>query len=133
MKINHLFFLFFAGCNSCKEKFYAIKIDNKSNNKIYYYSCNKNYDICYPDTLLPVEKLKCVPIEINGRGYLYIRHSWKEVIANLPHDTLSIYFFDDGVYKDSSWAVIRENYLILDRYDLSIHDLEAKNFILQYP
>jgi hypothetical protein len=44
-------------------------------------------------------------------------------ILDLPHDTLSIYFFSQDTLNKYSWEEIQRDYKILRRYDLSIEDI----------
>lgn len=46
---------------------------------------------------------------------------------------IHIYIFDKDTLKTVSWDQIRDDYNVLRRYDLTLEDLEAMNWIIEYP
>ena len=51
----------------------------------------------------------------------------------MPGDTLSIYLFHVDTLAKYSIDEIREDYKVLQRYDLSLEDLEHLDYKLSYP
>ena len=115
------------------EKFYTIFIDNNSSKTVYFYTYDEFSEIQYPDTILPSTNPGPTILGSGARFYIRDRKPWPELINELSSDTLSIFFFADNIYEDSSWSAISNQYLILKRYDLSIDDLERINFKVPYP
>lgn len=46
---------------------------------------------------------------------------------------LHIHFFSRDTVEQVPWERIRDEYLVLRRYDLTLEDLEAMNWIIEYP
>lgn len=131
-----LVIFFYAG--SCDkpplvERFYSIEISNNSIDTICPYLALGEGLTQYPDTTLPSERPALVKIAPNKRFYYDSRKTWNQRIDELAADTLSIFIIDGGFYRDSSWSVIRDHYLILKRFDLSVSDLKSIKWKVSYP
>jgi hypothetical protein len=112
---------------------------NNSNQNLYI-DCHANY----PDTVLyqyfdnktGQQSNKVMPQEINSTG-LVDRYCYEEVITKdnylFPVDTIKIFVFDAQVLETTPWATVTQNYMILQRYDLSLADLQRLNWTLTYP
>ncbi len=122
-----------CGKSPLSETFYSIEIFNNSSDTICPYLAIGGGNTQYPDTLLPIEKPALVKIAPNERFYYDSREPWSERINKLVADTLSIFIIDSRIYKDSSWIKIRNENLILKRYDLSVAELEYLNWRVIYP
>src|SRR5690606_22324054 len=87
----------------------------------------------YPDTILPVTRpcLRRLPKETNF--YVDSWVPWDKVFGKLPADTLSIYYISHTVYENEKWDSIRIQRKILQRYDLSLYDLQKLGFSVYYP
>ena len=46
---------------------------------------------------------------------------------------MSVFIFDSEILENIEWKEIRDNYMILKRYDLSLEDLQKLDFTLYYP
>ena len=94
-------------------------------------------NISYPDTTLrKTRDFVGVPQENSEKKYAFegTGTSWELVYKNLmPNDTLSVFIFDAEVLENTDWEEIRDNYMILKRYDLSLEDLQKLDFTLYYP
>jgi len=55
------------------------------------------------------------------------------IFALLPTDTMSIFFFDPDTLAKYDWSIIREEYKILVRYDLSHDNLRELKWCVCYP
>ena len=115
------------------EHFYAITVYNNSPDTICPYLALGNGLTQYPDTALPVPRPALVKIAPQKSFNYYSRKPFEEVINNLVADTLSVFILDNNIYRDSSWTVIRNNYLILRRNDFSANDLKSMNWKIAYP
>lgn len=129
------FFLISGSCekNPFVETFYTITVINQSTQMIYFLPYDKFSEIQYPDTTLPASKPHAVLLGPGANFFMDKREPWSEEINELSADTLTLVFFDKFVYEDSSWADIKNHYLVIKRYDLSLQDLERLDFDVPYP
>lgn len=58
---------------------------------------------------------------------------WRKVCGDLKLDTVSFFFIDSDTVSQHSWQEIAEKNLILQRYDLSISDVEWLDNQITYP
>jgi len=142
----YLFIVIFHSC-ACDSKYRCITLKNSSNRTIYAVNsiCSTEFpsdyfmqSLCYPDTSVPVQSIyddwyKILPNGNNEHSLCDGRHGdWKyEFEHNI--DTLMIYIFDEEVLKNNAWEDVINNYLVLQRYDLSLQDLEKLNWKICYP
>lgn len=111
---------------------YPIDLKNDSNHKLRCNSnTNLNYEYIYPDTSLYREPQGVIvypgqTVDVGG-GSL----SWESIYENI--DTISFVIYDVDTLVKYSWEKVKSNYLILQRYDLSIYDLQKLNYRLHYP
>ena len=49
------------------------------------------------------------------------------------YDTLLIFVFNADTLDTFGWDYVREHYMVLQRYDLSLGDLQSVNFRLSFP
>lgn len=92
------------------------------------------YDIFYPDTTLPEKNP--IPHKFNkeyhfsfGEGNVHEN----TLFALFPTDTMSVFFFDPDTLEKYEWEIIRKDYKILVRYDLSHPDLKLLKWCIFYP
>ena len=117
------------------ETFYSITVTNNSTDSICVLLADIHGPHQYPDTVLPADSPSFFVIVSGRSGYYYSdsREPWSKELEYLPADTLSMFIFDAGIYRDSSWSYIRDNHGILKRFDLSIENLEHLDFKVSYP
>ena len=48
-------------------------------------------------------------------------------------DTLMVFVFDAQVLENTDWETVKQQYLILKRYDLSLEDLRNMDWTIEYP
>lgn len=100
-------------------------------------SMSNNYplDPQYPDTMLPIERTTSGSILPFQKEVLSPKTvSWKSIYdVKADNDTLSFFIYDVDTLDKYPWKVIRENYMILQRYDLSIYDFRKLNYTIYYP
>lgn len=118
---------------SCKDKVpfdkvYSFWVENKSDKGIVFLVSSN-----YPDTLIPDTYNKIRGVAAATKAPFDSHDKWEEVFDNLPADTLSVFIFSSDTLQQYDWQTIRNCYNILKRYDLSIYDLEAMNWIITYP
>lgn len=139
MKIIVLLFFTLVLCsNSCEkapfvDKAYRIIVINNSSKDVYVHKADLDAERQYPDTLLPTSNATFLKIPAKKRGYFDSKTTWEENVKDLPSDTLSVFFIDGSTFENEEWDTIRDEYLIIERYDLSIEDLEKSNFTITYP
>jgi hypothetical protein len=119
-----------VGCNKPLgvREVYSIWINNQSNSNIAIKASK-----IYPDTLITFDQTNfrgcltgdSIPLE----GY----DSWDELFNGLLSDTLSIFIFSSDTIAKYGWEYVMNNYLILERADLSYSDLEGMNWKYSYP
>lgn len=115
------------------EKKYAVIINNNANHKIRYYVASHGSEHIYSDTLMPSQGATLGEILPSESGYRDSSVPWEEVFKHLPSDTLSVFVFNSDTLAKYPWDTVRSQYLILQRYDLSLKDLQNRNFEIEYP
>ena len=106
---------------------------NNSGSPISFYMPWR-HDIFYPDTILPEKNPN--PHTFNERMIFSFgegRFHENALFAMFPTDTMSIFFFDPDTLAKYDWEIIRQEYKILVRYDLSHNDLRKLNWNIYYP
>ncbi len=131
--------LVIAGFNRCEKIAmdirYAVTLENNADHSIgCCFALGGKFFTLYPDTTLP-QTGRYIPKEIrpNSRFYKDSGLKWKEVYAQLAQDTMSVFIFHTDTLNKYPWEKIRDDYMILKRYDLSLEDLERCDYLLTYP
>ena len=124
--------LMLLGCGTSDDRFYGITFQNASEDHILFYMADIHAPSAYPDTVI-VEEAFSRALGPGSNEIRYADTEWREVLAQLPSDTLSVFIVDQTVVFLEGWESIKEDYLVLKRYDLSIQDLETLNYQLTYP
>jgi hypothetical protein len=121
----------FSSCDKLPfvDYFYSLVVENKSTMDVVVNFSNK----LYPDTTLSIFKPERTKIN-SKQGYEFTSMiSWDESFKKRKVDTISIYFINSNTLQDQSWDTIRLKYMILERYDLSLKDLQNRNFEIEFP
>lgn len=120
--------------NSLIEKKYSIKFVNKSNFAICPYFDRPYSNYLYPDTS-SISNQKPYIVNITTGKYFYYDFGGKyeQVYQYAKSYTLSFFIFNTDTLNKYPWDTIRLNYMILQRYDLSLQDLQNRNFEIEYP
>jgi len=124
--------LFWNGNCKIVELHYSINIENNSPHDISFYVAGLGMEHLYPDTTLQTDS---VPMQIIPSGKTRSWSNtigWDNLFKQLPKDTLSIYLFSSDTLTKYRWNIIRKEYKILKRYDLSLSDLKKSNFGIHY-
>jgi len=130
-----LIILLIAIFNRCGDVRYPIILTNNSKHSIgCYLASGGYYGTQYPDTLLSATNQYIIKdIKSGGRYYYDSMIRWEEIFPKLRKDTLSIFIFHNDVLAKYTWDDVRDQYMILKRYDLSLDDLRYLNFKIPYP
>ena len=127
-----IFFLLLTACENNKDVVNRILINNNSDlDRMSFLVGGFGSNAIFPDTILPVEDINIRNFGRStrfGNGTDFIR-----IINELPKDTLSFYFFDPNVIENEGWEKVRDEYLVLRRYDLSEDDLRTLDFTVPFP
>ena len=126
--------LFLFGCpDSEGDADSTITFVNKSDKTILDYS--KSF--IYPDTAIVMgtspfdEKVKQFAIKPNST---YKKEdNWKSYLSKSKSGVMTIFLFDKAVVDTVPWNKIREDYLILKRYELTLQQLDSLNWTITYP
>ena len=110
------------------ENVYRIYIRNNSNIKVSDLIVNT-----YPDTTIPDEYDKTGIILVGETIMHNSKRPWKDVINDLPADTISIILFNPDTIAHYGWETIRNQHKVLKRWDVDAAYLEARNWTLTYP
>jgi hypothetical protein len=132
---------FVAMASTCKNEdenhHRTIEVINNSEKAIY-----ANFDFAYPDTLAPgvpsssePSIYKVEPHERNTSA-LWQRDFWELIFRDfryekqIPSDTLMVFIFDVELLDSHTTHI---NNTVIQRYDLSLQDLQRINWTLTYP
>jgi hypothetical protein len=124
-----------AGCPDQDDKpDSTLTIRNNSNEDIINYI---EYRVL-GDTLLPATSLfpspnSISPELITSNSERNYRDSWLRAFEDNPDKILMLYLFSRDTIEQVAWERIREDNVILRRYDLTLADLEAMDWTVEYP
>ena len=110
-------------------------ITNKSDFNIGYYVADGSlYGNFYPDSLPQTDNNVAPWLEPGKRVILLYNpcSTWKRFFEWLPNDTLSVYIFHSDSLEYYPWDEIRDKYMILKRYDLSLDDVRRMDYEIVY-
>ena len=122
--------LLFGGCEKLIPHRYSIRVQNYSDQTIYYYAA-----YILPDTLLPVNKPHWLKKVNPGQRREF---SDKEVgdlkFKRLDNgERITLFILDEKVVNTCEWEFIRENYMILRRYEFNGDDYNKTDGRITYP
>lgn len=118
-------FLCSSSCEKLVDHVYSIKIQNNSEGAISFY-----VSINYPDTSIVSEKPQLKIAYPSKYTYWDSKENWDDIV---PSDTIAVYIFSKNTVDLYSWEEIKNDNMILKRYDLSIKDLEKQSWTVTYP
>lgn len=133
-----LLILLITVCFKCEKAVtdhsYEINLINIAEHSIgYYFATGGKYGTFYPDSL--PESNEYIMYDINKvlRPGYESHLKWEDFFKELPNDTLSVFIFHTDTLNNYSWEEVRDGYMILKRYDLSLEDLRDSDFTITYP
>lgn len=123
---------------SCKDFSIAEKglfIENNSSKKIVVAdNQDKSYVSLYPDTNISEAIIIWKYINRNTKSDFLWNRDWEGGFNHhSPNGIKTIFIFDADTVDAYPMEVIRTEYKVLARYDVSLSDLEKRNFVLEYP
>jgi hypothetical protein len=62
---------------------------------------------------------------LNGR--------WRKPLIESPYKVYMVFIFSYDSLSKLPWAKIRDNYMVLKRYDLTLKELDSMNWTINYP
>ena len=119
-------------CERFGDRKYPLYIINDSNHTIAYYVAAVGIEHKYPDTALVSNKFEMGTIPPGGSTIWDSSVPFDRFFQLLPSDTLSIYLFHPDTLAKYDWSVIRSEYKVLKRFDISYDDLKSNDFKVTY-
>ena len=119
-------------CVKFGETKYPLYIKNASNHTIAFYVAAVGIEHKYPDTALISNKFEMGTIRSGGSALWHSSVPFDRLFELLPTDTLSIYLFHPDTLAKYDWSVIRSEYKVLKRFDVSLDDLKGNEFEVTY-
>jgi hypothetical protein len=125
------------GCPSSAEDSENIKIKNEWEYDISFYFTtyyeNGWGDSFYPDTIISDDIMLVTPNVAKGKTYWYNLYPLEKIYKENQVDTLCFFIFATDTLKKYDWDIIRKEYKILQRYDLSLQDFIRLRRTITYP
>lgn len=124
--MKHILILFIAilficgNCENLVDDVHSIRIRNKSAHTISVYA-----DYILPDTSLPQYKPWLKTIAPDNFKDIYDNDVGDKEFKRLDDERLTIFVLSKDTLDKYSWDTIRENYMILKRYEILSKDLES--------
>ncbi len=103
-------------------------IQNNSNNGVSFLISES-----FPDTIVPNKEGSLLMLELGNRRPYDQNREWEDFFAQLPADTLSVFFFDNDTLAKYDFSQVRIDYNILKRKDISLQDLNSNSYTVTYP
>ena len=148
MKKSLLFILlsFTFMSNTCKNEnvncHNTITFHNRWGKTVYIsisdiYPDTVHFTYSYPSPVKNPQFHKVISNSINRTGLRILSGDCYEELfhskISFPNDTLIVNIFDEEVLESNAWEDIGNNYMVLQRYDLSLQDLQQLNWQISYP
>ena len=115
-----------------------ITFENGSSDTLYV-----SFAFGYPDTLAygrdanPISdpnSNKVLPNAKNTTALQLHGSYWETKFYNRsPSDKLMVFVFEASVLENTPWETVINDYMVLERYDLTLQDLIDMNWTLTYP
>lgn len=124
-------------CSKCEKAMdysYEINLVNNAEHSIgYYFATGGEHGTFYPDSLPETNEYIIYDISNVLRPGYESHLEWEKFFQALPNDTLSVFIFHTDTLNKYTWGEVRDGYMILKRYDLSLEDLKQLDFTITYP
>ena len=129
-----LLILLLIGCPDDKYPGTILGVKNDSPSRIYIWH-SRDYTIHhFPDISLPEEKPlyfnSIAPGNTVGSGPE--DPDWEGIFAQLPGGKFTVFVFSKDVVDNTPWETVRDDYLILERFDVTLEELKALDYTLTY-
>ena len=111
-----------------------IIIDNNAQEEIsYFYQINDKKDTLLENFPFALTSENTESRSIQPQNHDTLIGPFKAVLDENPENLLYLYLFSSEVIDTVPWDSIVSNYQILRRYDLTLDDLEAMSWTVEYP
>lgn len=125
-----LVFVFACIASSCEnpfvERVYSFGLQNNTNDIVSF-----SYSLRYPDTLI-YNDFRIISPSPGTSIPVDSKDNWEEVINKVPGKKLLVFVFSVPV-DESNWQMVRDNYMVKKRYEISADELKAMNYLVRYP
>jgi hypothetical protein len=121
------------GCPNYSDDTTIILINNSSDTLLYYDIYKKTGDtLLKNNSIYPTEETKKRWMLLPNSQLLFPGR-FKNLFEEMPEYQYVMFLFEKQTVDSVSWDIIKSNYLVLRRYDLSLADLEEMNWTITYP
>lgn len=127
--------MFSLSCEDTLGGTQSLQIENRTEERLYFWY-SRDYTVHHsPDTLLPT----ILPIQIgeiapnNSSGTGSINPNWDSIFAELPDNTFSIYYFDSKPANQADWDLLKSNPENYNRKDFTHQELKENNYLISIP
>ena len=112
---------------NCHDRIYFL---NKTSSTLYI----KKEDSAILSSYCPYNNShKALPNENNNTAFFNVFSGRSDCYENTLKDTLYVFIFEEDVLANHSWADVVDKNLVLQRYNLSLQDLQKLNWQISYP
>ncbi len=139
MKKNFIILIFsivtmaFSCEKTAMEEFYPILFVNNFEESVEFYFVKPGGGKLYPDTTLANVKPIFITVPPKQDRSAYLKVKYELFFNEIPSDTLSVFVLHSDTLNKYTWGEVRDGYMILKRYDLSLEDLKSMNWTITYP
>ena len=120
-----------SSCDMDKHEGLKLRVNNISEKAIYVSWTSDNSDTSLNHITNPTYNPQTKKVEAHSVSNGYYGAPSQAYFEYI--DTLSVFIFDAQVLETTSWDIVKAQYLVLKRYDLSLDDLNILNWIITYP
>ena len=132
-----------SSASTCKKEtencHYTVAFHNATDKTLYVITSNRYPDTLItngnPNPLLDPSSRRVLPQEKNTR-VLWGRDCYENDMKdpnNVPYGKWMIYVFDAAVLESTPWDTVKARNMYLKRYDLTLKDLQDRNWTITYP
>jgi hypothetical protein len=125
-----LLFISATCCRNDKDCHYNVYIKNNSDKTIYFY-----LSTLYPDTLYLYVNPTVAGDEYKVKPHQTTNDSHNSCVEGYYYRTQKLIYFiyDAQTLETIPWDTVTKKYMILKRYELTLHDLDSLNWTITYP
>jgi len=122
--------LFTISCRNDENCHDSILIKNNSSKAMYF-----GFSFRYPDTITldpnPTLDKLYFKIENHSDKSVHYRHCIEDDFVFTSK--IMCFIYNSETLETTPWDTVVKKYMILKRYDLTLHDLDSLNWIITYP
>lgn len=107
--------------------------NNSSGDVLHFLEYRAPMDTALPvNTIFPSSENISITI-INANSERDYKDSYIQGFKDNPGKVLMIYLFSHDTIEHVTWDRVVDEYMVLRRYDLTLQDLERRNWAIEYP